>query len=172
MLHALAPLVWMLWSNSGSRYSFNSADITVPFCGLFAFPVTEVLMRLTDFMATAKRDSAQSPLWWRLLAAVTGAGLTMLQDLTRLWSKLVNGRIYQLFLHFDWMDGQEEHLETIRLSRACGNVASLLLNDILRRGGTTLIMGTCQDASWTMAVEIVAWVAMLSIWCAEHRNQW
>lgn len=48
--------------------------------------------------------------------AFLGACFPAAQDVARLLSKLRRGRVLQLCLHFDWMDGQGGHVAAVRLA--------------------------------------------------------
>ncbi|KAG8462157.1 hypothetical protein KFE25_011607 [Diacronema lutheri] len=68
----------------------------------------------------------------------------MLQDATRLLSKLRRGRITQLCKHFDWMDGGSDHVRAIQAALllktvACAATAALASS----RAAATVVASVC-----------------------------
>mmetsp|Transcript_2598 Transcript_2598/g.5938 ORF Transcript_2598/g.5938 Transcript_2598/m.5938 type:complete len:1000 (-) Transcript_2598:117-3116(-) len=71
------------------------------------------------------RTSSEDGHATRILVSIIGAWLFMIQDLTRLLSKLCHLRLHQLFIQFDWMDGQKRHKESTLVSQTLKNSAFL-----------------------------------------------
>ena len=109
-------------SHRGFRAMPNWAEIAV-LCALAGHaraaaiaPAVEVAMLFPRFYANAG-DFSRSPRA-RAASALLGTLPPMLQDVTRLESKLRRLRLSQLCMHFDWMNGTGRHVQEIQLTSA------------------------------------------------------
>ena len=96
--------------------------------------------------------------WIRRVAVNILAVLpSLLQDFVRLRSKIARLKFYQICLHFDWMDGQSQH------------VVKATWNEIFKsvlRGLLLYILSSQQTTTFAM----ILLVLMLVLWCLSCRN--
>jgi hypothetical protein len=77
-------------------------------------------------------DSSTDISAWSRSLRQKGLGLfaiapLMVQDVARMVSKLSRGQVYQFCLHFDWMDGQRDHVIATRFTLLVKNLVFLFL---------------------------------------------
>eukprot|EP01038_Epipyxis_sp_PR26KG_P011463 gene11463-15355_t len=99
----------------GMTNDLNKKIITI-ICIGFA----EIILSWLNVLPNARNQS--NNILTQNLIALLAIFPAMLQDFSRLKTKLINGRIFQLFLHFDWMDGQNDHVGVTRFSLLIKNV--------------------------------------------------
>ena len=143
-------------------------------CGLIAFPVTAILMRAPTIWANLQRQlsgtgkSMMMTMMMIPVLVVLAAALPMAQEATRLVSKLRTGRLYQITLHFDWMDGQEDHEAVARFSLLAGSLMSLLMaNAMWMAYYCCIALDTPTAAAWLhsfVAANVAIWVVLYHIW--------
>ena len=140
-------------------------------CGLIAFPATAILMRAPTIWANLQRqlcgtDADGKSLMMRpVLVVLIAAALPMAQEAMRLVSKLRNGRLHQITMHFDWMDGQEDHQAVAIFSLLAGSMMSVLMWHAMWLAPCCFALDT---PTWLnssfVAVEVAVWFVLYHIW--------
>ncbi len=86
---------------------------------LFSVLTSEVALgSLSIYPNTEKHQ----PFMLRSLVSTMACLPAVSQDIARLLFKLSRGRLFQLFCHFDWMDGQGDHVAAVRMGLLVRNV--------------------------------------------------
>lgn len=87
--------------------------------------LVEVGFLTATYAHAVLKDGPRSPVP-RAEVCVLSVLPSMLQDARRLASKLRRGRVLQLLQHFDWMDGQRDHVPATQFSLLIKFAATLL----------------------------------------------
>lgn len=88
--------------------------LTVAQLSSFVIAIEIALTAITSFPNV---DSTELSFFKRTLIAVLASHPVMMQDVTRLRSKLFNMNITHFCLQFDWLDGTKDHVQATRLAQ-------------------------------------------------------
>ena len=124
---------------------------------------TEVAMLFPRFYLNAG-DSMRRPLT-RAIAALMGVVPPMIQDATRLWSKVRRARVSKLLRRFDWMNGTGRHGQEVLLHSVAKSVAFVLVAGAT--GALPVSLPSVEEES-SRAASAAAFAVFYAMWFARQ----
>jgi len=85
----------------------------------------EAILSFVNVFPNSKR--LDKSIWNRALTSLVAVTPALCQDVARVASKLRRGHLYAFCLHFDWMDGQEDHVAATRMGLGIRLVVFILV---------------------------------------------
>jgi hypothetical protein len=101
-------------------------------------------------------SSAEHTMFSRAAVSLLAAFPVMIQDIARLQSKIYRGKFHHVFLQFDWMDGQREHIPSTIFATRFKVCVFLLLTNLTSFGG--------EQSSWLISIYVLMLVAAGIMW--------
>jgi glycosyltransferase involved in cell wall biosynthesis len=126
---------------------------------MFSIFLVECIFNFLTIFPNVQKHCKDDSIIKQLMIGCLAVAPSMLQDTVRFLVKLSNGQVYQFCCHFDWMDGQKDHVVSMRLSLLIRNIVFLLII-----GSLCGDMNAFGSFSFSSLLTVAIIVAIIAVW--------